>query len=130
MAGLLTFVSQGGCRWAAAAVLRPKPDQIFYCKLKTENGKLFLKENGNDMAATFHRCLVVVFDAEGGFSDNPEDRGGPTNFGITAGFLESIGYGKTPDELTRDEARELNQKYFWEPVRGDDAAPAGGPGRL
>ena len=75
------------------------------------------------MAATFDRCLGVVFDAEGGFSDNPDDRGGPTNFGISAGFLESIGYGKTPEEMTRDEARELYQKYFWAPVRGDDLPP-------
>ena len=75
------------------------------------------------MAATFDRCLGVVFDAEGGFSDNPDDRGGPTNFGISAGFLESIGYDKTPEELTRDEARELYQKYFWGPVRGDDLPP-------
>ncbi len=75
------------------------------------------------MAATFDRCLGVVFDAEGGFSDNPDDRGGPTNFGISAGFLESISYDKTPEELTRDEARELYQKYFWGPVRGDDLPP-------
>jgi lysozyme family protein len=75
------------------------------------------------MAATFDRCLAVVIDAEGGFSDHPDDRGGPTNYGISAGFLESIGYDKTPGELTRDEARELYRQYFWVPVRGDDLPP-------
>jgi hypothetical protein len=28
--GLLTFVPQGGCRWAAAAVLRAKADTLHY----------------------------------------------------------------------------------------------------
>ncbi len=72
------------------------------------------------MAATFDRCLNVVFDAEGGFSNNPNDRGGPTNYGISEAFLESIGYGKTPEEITREDAKELYQEYFWAPVRGDD----------
>ena len=72
------------------------------------------------MAATFDRCLGVVFDAEGGYSNDPEDRGGRTNSGITEGFLESIGYGKTPEEITQEEAKALYQNYFWAPVRGDD----------
>ena len=66
------------------------------------------------------RCLDVVFDAEGGYADNPNDRGGRTNYGITEGFLESIGYGKAPEEITIDEAKELYQEYFWAPVQGDD----------
>jgi lysozyme family protein len=75
------------------------------------------------MVTTFDKCLEVVFAAEGGFSDNSADRGGPTNYGISSAFLDSIGSDKTPEELTRDEARELYQQYFWVPVQGD-ALPA------
>jgi lysozyme family protein len=75
------------------------------------------------MANTFDKCLQVIFAAEGGFSDNSADRGGPTNYGVSSAFLESIGSDKTPEELTRDEARDLYRKYFWGPVQGDDLPP-------
>jgi lysozyme family protein len=99
--------------------LRPKADRV---KSFTENGKL-KPANESVMATTFDKCLKLVFAAEGGFSDNPADRGGSTNFGISSAFLESIGSDKTPEELTQDEARELYQHYFWTPVQGDDLPP-------
>jgi lysozyme family protein len=68
---------------------------------------------------TFERSMRVVFDAEGGYSNNPADRGGRTNFGITAGFLESIGYDKGPEDITQDEAKELYYTHFWAPIQGD-----------
>ena len=72
------------------------------------------------MATAFDRCMGVVFNAEGGYSNHPNDRGGRTNYGLTEGFLESIGYGKTPEEITQEEARELYQKHFWAPVQADE----------
>jgi lysozyme family protein len=53
---------------------------------------------------------------EGGFVDNPADRGGPTNFGITAtswGFYMKLGRPATAPEIqaiTRDRAVEF---YRW-----------------
>ena len=34
--------------------------------------------------------MPFIFKAEGGYSDNPADPGGPTNFGITLGNFESL----------------------------------------
>lgn len=39
------------------------------------------------MEANFQACLKHVFAMEGGFSNDPSDHGGATNWGITAATL-------------------------------------------
>lgn len=39
------------------------------------------------ISATDQRLIAAVIDREGGFSNRPSDRGGPTNFGITQATL-------------------------------------------
>lgn len=98
----------------------------------------------------FDRCLVLLIGEapggghEGGFVNDPRDRGGATNMGVTIGTLAQ--YRKRPvtvaevQALTREEARDLYRTLFWAPVRGDelplpiaylafDAAVNCGPGR-
>lgn len=60
-----------------------------------------------------------ILQAEGGFVNNPNDKGGPTNYGITAqtlGEWRHLGRDATVEEvkaLTRDEAvRILGQRYI------------------
>ena len=67
---------------------------------------------------------------EGGFVDHPSDRGGPTNYGITAftlGAARSLGRSATREEvraLTRDEAKAIYQQMFIE-APGFSAIPDG-----
>ena len=37
----------------------------------------------------FEKCLGIVFGTEGGYVNDPVDRGGPTNMGVTAGTLKT-----------------------------------------
>jgi lysozyme family protein len=61
-----------------------------------------------------------VLQFEGGFTNHPADRGGPTNFGITAARLgEARGLGRDAtvaevQALTRDEAKQIYKTYYLE----------------
>lgn len=68
----------------------------------------------------FVKCMDVVFAAEGGYSNNPADRGGCTNFGITEGFLMSIKYPTTnPADLNKEDAGKIYEQHFWQPIMGN-----------
>jgi Glycosyl hydrolase 108 len=41
------------------------------------------QQRGRQMADNFDTCLAFTLKAEGGYSDNSADPGGPTNMGIT-----------------------------------------------
>ncbi|MGZ8363167.1 MAG: glycoside hydrolase family 108 protein [Caulobacteraceae bacterium] len=62
-------------------------------------------------------CLPTLA-REGGYADHPSDRGGPTNFGITAATLgawRKLGRAATAEEvraLTRPEARDIYRQMF------------------
>lgn len=68
-------------------------------------------------SARFDACMPFIFKAEGGYSDNPNDPGGPTNFGITLKTLETF-EGKTLSaddvkNLTPETAREIYRANYW-----------------
>lgn len=66
----------------------------------------------------FDFCMKHILEVEGGFSNNPNDRGGPTNFGITLGTLAAFrGKQVTIEELKNikpDEVRDVYFKLFWQ----------------
>jgi lysozyme family protein/peptidoglycan hydrolase-like protein with peptidoglycan-binding domain len=75
--------------------------------------------------SNFARCLDVVFAQEGGFSNDRDDPGGPTQFGITIHDLKQFRHDEslTADDvkkLTRDEAREIYRTKYWNVLRCDD----------
>ena len=68
-----------------------------------------------------HEILKRLIKTEGGKIDDPDDRGGRTNFGVTQGTLEYLDYKKTdPFKLTQKEAIEIYYLTYWLPNRYDE----------
>lgn len=82
------------------------------------------------MRQTLDTAIALVLGHEGGYSNAPTDRGGPTRFGITArtlGAWRRLGRAATPAEveaLGRPEAVAIIARHYAEPV-GFDRLPAG-----
>lgn len=71
------------------------------------------------------RCIRFTLNAEGGYSDHPADRGGPTNRGVTAGTLaRAMRAGIIPPTdiraLTREQAVKIYEELYWKPSRAGE----------
>jgi lysozyme family protein len=70
------------------------------------------------MAPAVEQMIDDVIRREGGFVDHPQDRGGPTNFGITQATLSRhLGRPASVDEvrqLSRNLAREIYRRAYFE----------------
>lgn len=71
---------------------------------------------------TFQALIAHVIKSEGGYSNNPRDKGGPTAYGIAwnfnAGYLKSMFGMKNPSDikdLTLDQARQCYYDRYWLP---------------
>lgn len=78
------------------------------------------------MSDRFQRCVVLILHEEGGFVDDPDDKGGPTNFGITRATLARYrGKAVTTADvraLTEIEAVDIYRLLYWEAIDGDAIA--------
>ena len=68
---------------------------------------------------TFSDAFRFVLSAEGGFANDPTDKGGPTNFGITQTtydtFLARHGLAsRSVCDLTTDDAQTVYLEMFWQ----------------
>lgn len=54
-----------------------------------------------------------LIEREGGYSNTPADRGGPTNFGITEAVARAQGYRGAMRSLPRDEAAAIYKRLYW-----------------
>ncbi len=67
---------------------------------------------------SFERALLHIFKVEGGYVDRPEDKGGPTNFGITQKTLAAFRKNTVgPDDvrnLTATEAGRIYRQEYWD----------------
>lgn len=61
----------------------------------------------------FANTVKVTLEHEGYFSDDQDDRGGATKYGISQRFLNGIRYHKKAHELTKEDAVELYYQHFW-----------------
>jgi len=64
----------------------------------------------------------ALIDREGGFVDNPADKGGPTCFGITQAVARAQGYAGPMRLLPRSEAATIYLRLYWLRPRLDEVA--------
>lgn len=76
--------------------------------------------------ALFDPAIAIVLKHEGGFTNNPLDKGGPTNFGITHTTLsEYLGVPATTEMvegMSEELAKEIYKKLFWDRLDLDTLA--------
>ncbi|WP_257834514.1 glycoside hydrolase family 108 protein [Burkholderia glumae] len=63
-----------------------------------------------------------VIAREGGYVNNPDDRGGETNFGITAATARAFGYQGAMRDLPRDLAAQIYRQNYWTAPHFDQIA--------
>ena len=66
---------------------------------------------------SFQAALSSVLKAEGGFSNDPNDRGGATRYGITESVARRFGYAGTMTEYPLDEAEKVYKLQYWDVMR-------------
>ena len=74
------------------------------------------------MGTNFDQAVEVVLFHEKGFVNNPNDKGGPTNFGLTFADMKECGLPETLEQiqsLTKETAKEIYRKLFWNPMNLD-----------
>lgn len=64
----------------------------------------------NDRVAKIIDDLIKI---EGGYVDHPDDRGGPTNFGVTEVVARQYGFQGLMKDLTPGVAKEIYLQRFW-----------------
>jgi lysozyme family protein len=80
------------------------------------------------MKQNFNDCLNRLLKDEGGYGNDPQDPGGPTNFGITLTdyrkYIKSTGNATDVKNMTRDQASVIYKERYWN-VLGCDNLPSG-----
>lgn len=74
-------------------------------------------------ADNFERCFQLLLKDEGGFVNDPKDKGGATNMGVTLGTWSAwVRYPATAElikSLTVDDVRPLYKKNYWDYIKAD-----------
>lgn len=80
------------------------------------------------MKSSYPESIAFVLRQEGGYSNHPADKGGPTMYGITIAdvrkYYKANATAADVRALPLEAAKIIYQKNYWTPVRGDDL-PAG-----
>ena len=69
-----------------------------------------------NLATSADEAINRVLEREGGFVDDPADRGGRTNFGISQRAYPDLDIAN----LTRDEAARIYKRDYWDFIGADD----------
>ncbi|WP_336943356.1 glycoside hydrolase family 108 protein [Acinetobacter modestus] len=59
------------------------------------------------------KFIADLIQREGGYVNNPADRGGPTKYGITEAVARSFGYKGSMQDLPRTLAEQIYKKIYW-----------------
>lgn len=65
--------------------------------------------------ADFYKEIDKVLQREGGYINDPHDKGGETNFGISKRAFPNVDI----KNLTADDARAIYKDNYWDRVKGD-----------
>ena len=80
------------------------------------------------MKQNFDACFAKVIKSEGGYVNDPADRGGETNLGVTVGAWGAyLNRAIQPGEmkaLTVETVKPFYRSMYWDKVKGDEL-PAG-----
>lgn len=68
---------------------------------------------------SFDAEVEAVLRAEGGFVDDPVDRGGATNFGISSAAHPDVNVAN----LTREQAKAIYRRDYWDAIDADSLPP-------
>ena len=78
------------------------------------------------MSSKFQACLDFLLspDIEGGFSNNPSDPGGPTNYGITKATYDHYCHllGSPPRDIKKISMAEVDaiyDQFYWSTIAGE-----------
>ena len=76
------------------------------------------------MKANFDASFARIIKSEGGYVNDPADRGGETNLGVTIGAWGAyLGRAIQPGEmkaLTQETVKPFYKSMYWDKVKGDD----------
>lgn len=73
-----------------------------------------------ERVSAFDTAFEYVVGREGGYSDDPHDRGGETKYGISKRQYPNVDIPR----LTLDEARAIYLRDYWTPARCEELPPA------
>ena len=62
----------------------------------------------------FDKAFEHTVGKEGGYSNNPSDRGGETMWGITIAVAKDYGYTGTMREMPIETAKDIYRKRYWD----------------
>lgn len=73
---------------------------------------------------TFEGAVNKVLGHEGGYVNDPTDRGGETNYGITVKVARENGYTGPMINLPIETVKEIYKAKYWDKVRADELPEA------
>lgn len=68
----------------------------------------------------FKKALKRVLKHEGGYVNNPHDKGGETNYGITVGTARQYGYTGSMRTIPMSVVEDIYKAKFWDTLNLDD----------
>lgn len=76
------------------------------------------------MNKNYDFCITELLKSEGGYTNDPQDTGGPTNFGITINdyrmYINKKGTAEDVKNMTVAQAKAIYKKRYWDAVDGDN----------
>lgn len=70
----------------------------------------------------FDDALAALGPIEGGYTNDPADSGGPTNFGITEATARAFGYYEEMRDMPKAVAEWIYRKRYWDALTLDTVA--------